>query len=97
MARASAYLLRTRVGADSFSTAWNSALELPAAARKITLPNLHQRIVNGTFKPSVRCGQLIGVIQKHDNSAMLALLARLARAAARTRQAAESHSTKMGF
>ena len=32
---------------------------------------------------------------RHDNAAILTLLARLARAAAHTRQAAEGHSTKM--
>lgn len=95
MARESAYRLRGRAGAASFAAAWDAALGLPAAAPKITLPDLYQRIANGTLQPVVRRGRLLGVVQKHDNAAILTLLARLARAAARTRQAAESHSTKM--
>ena len=95
MARESAYRLRGRAGAGSFAAAWDAALGLPAAAPKITLPDLYQRIANGTLQPVVQRGRLLGVVQKHDNAAILSLLARLARAAARTRQAAESHSTKM--
>ena len=95
MARESAYRLRGRSGAGSFAASWDAALGVIGPAPKVTLPDLQQRIAKGTLKPVVRRGQLLGVVQKHDNSAILTLLARLARAAAHTRQAAEGHSTKM--
>ena len=95
MARESAYRLRARSGAGSFAAAWDAALGVDAAAAKVTLPNLQQRIANGTLKPVVRRRQLLGVIQKQDNAALLTELARLARKAARTRQAAQGHTTKM--
>lgn len=95
MARESAYRLRTRSGAGSFAAAWDAALGVIGPAQKVTLPDLHQRITNGTLQPVVQRGRLLGVVQKHDNAAILAMFAQLARAAARTRQAAESHSTKI--
>lgn len=94
MARESAYRLRRRAGAASFALAWDAALGLASTNPKVTHPSLDQRVEHGTLRPLVRRGQFVGIVQKHDNSALLALIAQQTCAAARGRQAAESHSTK---
>lgn len=94
MARETAYRLRRREGAESFAAAWDAVLTPPGATAKVTLPALHHRVAQGRLRPVVRRGMFLGVVQKADNSALLALLARIDRAAGRTAQAAEGHGRK---
>lgn len=94
MARETAYRLRRREGAESFAAAWDAVLAPVGALAKVTPPALHHRIAQGRLRPVVRRGVFLGVVQKSDNSALLALLARIDRAEGRAAQAAEGHGRK---
>lgn len=98
MAREGAYQLRARPGAESFAAAWDAALGIHGPKPKVTLPGLATRLEQGKWRPVLRRGQFLGVVQKHDNSALLALLARLDRAAKRAlrakTQGTEGHGRK---
>ncbi|HQQ09507.1 MAG TPA: helix-turn-helix domain-containing protein [Novosphingobium sp.] len=94
MARETAYRLRRRAGAEGFAAAWDAVLGAPPPGRKVTPPDLFQRLSSGTLRPVMRRGQVLGVVQKPDNAALLMLIARLDRAERRTAQAAEGHGTK---
>ena len=92
LSRESAYRLRRRPGAEGFAAAWDRALGRPAAAvtlsaRKVTVAQLLWRVEQGLLRPVVRRGRFRHVAPRPDNSALLALLARYARAAGRSGQA----------
>ena len=92
LSRESAYRLRRRAGAEGFAAAWNIALDRAAAAvtpppRKVTVAALLWRIEQGWLRPMLRRGRLSHVAPKADNSALLALVGRFARAAGRGREA----------
>lgn len=78
--REAAYKLRRRPCAESFAAAWDAALGGPA--RKLTVADLRFRAFEGLIQPVLHRGKYVGVRQKPDNSALLALLARLDRALA---------------
>jgi hypothetical protein len=94
MARETAYRLRRRVDAESFAAAWDAALGLTAGKRKVTSPNLSHRVETGRWRPVVRRGTVLGAVQKHDTSALLALIARLDRAVIRAEGSAKGHGRK---
>ena len=96
MARETAYRLRRRAGAASFAAAWDTGLGLAPGGAKVTPPDLRHRIDSGLWRPVVRRGQVLGAVQKADNGALLALLARIDRAERRAAQAAQGHGTKSG-
>lgn len=82
MARETAYRLRARPCAESFCAAWDAALGKAVQpdqtpARKVTLAELNWRIETGLFRVLLRGGRYAGVVRKADDSALLALLARL--------------------
>lgn len=84
MSRESAYRLRRKPGAEEFVAAWDAILGAPGTPdskgrAKVTLETLFQRIKQGSYRPILRGGRYVGTIQKHDNSALLALLGRLDR------------------
>ena len=88
-------------GAESFAAAWDAVLgtaglPLGRGPRKVTLPDLAHRIEQGLMQPVLHRKAFLGVVRKPDNSALLALIARLDRAGARGRQAAEGHNINSG-
>ena len=96
MARGTAYRLRRQPGAESFAAARDAVLgagRVPAgyALRKVTPPGLHERIETGRVCPVMRRGRFLGVVRKAYNSALLALVAQLARAEGRARQTTKGH------
>lgn len=95
MSRESAYRLREHRGAESFAAAWDAALGLARPEQKVTPLEASIEADFIRLRPIVRRGKVLGVAEKHDNSALLKLLRQLARAEARTRQARESHARKM--
>ncbi|MBC2669946.1 hypothetical protein ACFOON_03595 [Novosphingobium piscinae] len=99
LSRESAYRLRRRAGAEGFAAAWDIALgraprSRPAPLRKVTVAGLLHRLEQGTLRPVLHRGQLSHVVERADNSALLALLARHARAAGRRDQADRTAGTK---
>lgn len=89
MARETAYRLRSRVWAESFVAAWDAALGRAVKADapppdghrpKVTLSELDWRIESGMWRVRMRGGRYTGVVQKPDDSAILALLHRVDRA-----------------
>jgi hypothetical protein len=81
MSRNTAYKLRRKPGAESFTAAWDAALGAPA--RKVTIEDLPFLAYNGLIRPCFRGGRYVGFRQKPDNSALLRLLARFDRLAPR--------------
>lgn len=94
MARETAYRLRRRAGAEGFAAAWDAVMGAAAPGRKVTPPDLFQRLSSGTLRPVMRRGQVLGVVQKPDNAALLMLIARIDRAEGRAASAAKGHGTK---
>lgn len=80
MARESAYRLRRRPGAESFSAAWDAALGKARRARKVTPEERARRATEPLFKPVLYAGRHVGTVEKVDNSALLAQLAQFDRA-----------------
>ena len=95
MSRASAYRLRARAGAEGFAQAWDHVLTPPAAGRarraredyrKVTLGALAARVERGLVCPLVLRGEIVAILEKPDNSALLHLLGRRVPLAARRAQ-----------
>lgn len=91
LSRESAYRLRRRPGAEGLAHAWDVALGRPARmmtppARKVTAARLLWRAEQGWLRPVLRRGRFSHVVPKADNSALLALMGRFARADGRGRQ-----------
>jgi hypothetical protein len=82
MSRETAYRLRGKPGAASFAHAWDRALGRAAAGvrRKVTLQELRQRALEGLLQPLLYRGRYVSTVEKADNTALMRLLARLARA-----------------
>lgn len=86
MARETAYRLRARKWSASFAAAWDAALRRPVrpSARegharllgKVTDEELEWRLESGLWRVILRRGLYRGVLQKSDNSALLALVRR---------------------
>jgi hypothetical protein len=81
MSRKSAYALRARPGAESFAGAWDAALGAPV--RKVTVTDLAYVAFEGLIRPVMFRGRYRGAARKPDNSALLRLVGRFDRAAAR--------------
>ena len=79
MARATAYRLRGKPGAESFAAAWDAVLG-HGFKRKVTPEERMRRAFDELIRPLVRGGQCVGLARKADNSALLSLLAQLDRA-----------------
>ena len=77
MSRKSAYALRARPGAESFTAAWDAALGMPV--RKVTVPDLHFLAHHGLIRPLLFRGRYRGAWSKPDDSALLRLCGRLDR------------------
>jgi hypothetical protein len=78
MSRESAYRLRRRKGAESFAAAWDSVLA--AHPRGVSEPSLiAHRAFYGTPKPVIRGGEVVGMVVKPDNKALLTLFDRVDR------------------
>jgi hypothetical protein len=94
MARETAYRLRRRQGAESFAAAWDAALGRMAgggvtgARRKVTVEERMARALFGLVKPVMYGGRHVATVEKPDNRALLAHLARIDRAARATGEAA---------
>jgi hypothetical protein len=80
MARESAYRLRRKPGAESFTAAWDAAMGLSAGrtlpASKVTGYELWHRAFYGLFKPVMRGGRYAGTLRKSDTSALLRVVAK---------------------
>lgn len=81
MSRKSAYKLRARPGAESFAAAWDAALGGPI--RKVTVTDLAFLAHHGLVQPLFFRGKYCGATRKPDNSALLRLMKKLDREAAR--------------
>ena len=86
MARASAYRLREREGAQGFARAWDSVFMPPGAGRlppqrvdwrKVTSPTLQWWVDTGLVQPLIHQGRMTAIRQKRDNCALFRLLRRL--------------------
>ena len=100
MARETAYRLRRRLGAEGFAAAWDAALGravsvLTPPARKVTVAALLHRIEQGRLRPVLARGRFSHIVEKADNLALLALVARFIRSDGRSRQAGQALRTKM--
>jgi hypothetical protein len=81
MARETAYRLRRRIGAESFAAAWDAALgRVTQVRRKVTPEERVARALYGLVKPVMYGGRHVATVEKADNSALLAHLARIDRA-----------------
>ena len=85
MARASAYRLRDRKGAESFAAMWDRVLTPPGSGhfatskpdfRKVTLPTLFSWLETGFVQPVIYRGRMCGVRRKPDDSTLFRLLRR---------------------
>jgi hypothetical protein len=82
MARETAYRLRRRAGAESFAAAWDAALGwVTLGRRKVTHEERVARALFGLVKPVMYGGRHVATVEKADNSALLAHIARIDRAA----------------
>lgn len=80
MARETAYRLRARAGAESFTAAWDAVLgREPAPRRKVTRAERMRRALGGLLKPVFYQGRHVGIVRKADNSALLGLVCDLSR------------------
>lgn len=86
MTRASAYRLRTRIGAESFSAMWDRVLTPPGCGhvpkpqpdfRKVTLHTLNSWLETGFVQPAIYRGRMCGIRRKPDDSTLFRLLRRL--------------------
>ena len=77
MSRKSAYALRARPGAESFSAAWDAALGAPI--RKVTVDDLHRVAFESLIRLRFFRGRYRGCSQVTDNAALLRLVAKLDR------------------
>ncbi len=79
MARETAYRLRRRAGAESFAAAWDKATgHNVIGRRKVTPEERVTRAFHGLLKPVIYDGEHVATVRKADNSALLAVLARIA-------------------
>lgn len=85
MARASAYRLRERTGAEDFAHAWDRVLTPPGTgrarrpkldARKVTNAALVQRLASGLVQPVIYRGRMTAIRRKPDKTALFRLLRR---------------------
>jgi hypothetical protein len=81
MSRKSAYALRARPGAESFAAAWDAALGAPV--RKVTAPTVDFLAYHGLIRLVMFRGRYRGSSARPDDSALLRLVRRLDRVAAR--------------
>ena len=72
----SAYLLREKLGAESFSAAWNKALHI--GIEKVRR-RLCSRYTDGELVPRFYHGKVIGTIRKYNDRALVAVLESLMR------------------
>ena len=71
MSRKSAYLLRKRVGAESFAAAWDAALE---QGRANALSTAIARVMTGVAKPVFYRGRQIGERRTFNDGLLIAAL-----------------------
>lgn len=84
MARETAYRLRRRPGAESFSAAWDAVMRRQGPPRrKVTVEERARRAVEGLLKPVIYRGKHVGTARKIDKSALLGHLAMIDRSVAR--------------
>jgi molybdenum-dependent DNA-binding transcriptional regulator ModE len=80
MTRETAYRLRRRPGAASFSATWDAAVgRRTTLARKVTAQERAARALEGLLKVRMYAGRHVATERKYDNSALLGLLGRLGR------------------
>ncbi len=72
MTRESAYRLRGKPGAESFTAAWDQVLA-PLPIGKFTSDMLWHRAFSGTLKPLMRGGKHVATVHSPDNAALLRL------------------------
>lgn len=77
MSRKGAYQLRARREAESFAAAWDVALGKPL--RKVTVHDLHFLALKGYYRPVMRAGRFVRLVQKPSVTALLRYLDRLDR------------------
>jgi hypothetical protein len=82
MSRNAAYRLRARPGAEGFAAAWDVAVGMPR--RKVTGEDLVRLAYEGRIRPVMYAGRYRGLQKKPCASALLRLVDRLDRAAARS-------------
>ena len=110
MARETAYRLRAKPGADSFNAAWDVALKVAGvrrappgtgSPRKVTQREPWWAMIGTRWRVVIRSGRYCGSVREADNSAVLAHLAQLDRAAregrAELRRALRSQQTQRPF
>ena len=76
MSRESAYKLRRHPEAASFAEAWNNILASKGRGPSNTTLLWH-RAFYGTLKPIVRGGQVVAMLRRPDNKALMSLLNRI--------------------
>ena len=80
MARETAYRLRRREGAESFTAAWDAIVgRVDGARRKVTPDERARRAIEGLLKPVIYRGRHVANQRKPDNSGLLGFLAQLDR------------------
>ncbi|MXO70122.1 hypothetical protein [Alteraurantiacibacter buctensis] len=110
MARETAYRLRAKPGADSFIAAWDAALRVAgvrrappgtARPRKVTQAEPWRAMIGTRWRVVIRSGRYCGSVQEAHNSAVLAHLRQIDRAAregrAELRRALRSQPAKTVF
>lgn len=84
MARETAYRLRRKPGAESFSAVWDAVVGRAGSGmtrrfRKVTFEERAGRALMGLLKPRMYQGRFVGIERKADNSALLGHIGQLAR------------------
>lgn len=110
MARETAYRLRCKPGADSFNAAWDAAMRVAGVRRappgtpapwKVTPAEPWRAMLGTRWRVVIRNGRYCGSVLEAHNSAILAHMAQLDRAAregrAELRRALRSQSTQRPF
>ena len=110
MARETAYRLRRKPGAESFCAAWDMALRVAGVRRappgtppawKVTPAEPWRAMIGTRWRVVLRNGRYCGSVREAHNSAILAHLNQLDRAAregrAELRRALRSHATQGPF
>lgn len=110
MARETAYRLRAKPGAESFSAAWDAALRLAGVrrappgtrpTRKVTQREPWWAMIGTRWRVVIRSGRYCGAVREAHNSAVLAHLRQVDRAQregmAELRRALRSQPTETAF
>lgn len=82
MTRESAYRLRRKHGAESIAAAWDAAVgKVTQVSPKVTPEERVRRATGTLLKPHLYGGRHVATVEKVDNSALLAMVEQLERAA----------------